>query len=107
MEGVFAGFVGKISDRTAIRRPSGRAFHNARCTCEVADVALFGGSGEYFTMCFKDGPHAAGRNPRPSNLSRDILQMRPYLGKICRKIDRNLAALAGCQIVDIDFPELS
>ncbi len=82
VEIVFAGRVGEIRDRLAVRRPRHTSVHGARAVRQVDDAAVLGGHGENIAVRRERRAHAVRRDRRIRNLLGHVNKVRTALREI-------------------------
>ncbi len=103
---VFAGLIGKISDRFSVRRPGRAAVGDAGRIRDVANIALFRGNRENFAVSFEDGANTGGRNRGVINVFRDFFEMGADFDEVGIDMDPNRLLAMSREIEQVERAEL-
>ena len=106
VQGIFAGFVGKVSDPLAVRRPRRVAFHHVCCVGQIARVAFFGRHADDLAARFKDGACARRRNRCVRHAIADFLKVRAHRQQVAVDANADRAGFAVLQVVKVNRAEL-
>ncbi len=106
VELVLAGSVGEVRHRFSIGRPGGAAFVRARGLGEVSRVALFRGHGHDLAPHLEDSSRSGRRDVGAPEKFRTFDVTRPGLLEIGRHADREIADLAGRDVIGVNCPGL-
>jgi hypothetical protein len=106
VESVLAGFVGQVSDRFAVGRPTRLALHDAGRIRKIAGVAFFCGYCEDLTPNGEGHTGGIRRKRREAQLFGDIDEARAQFGEVALNVNGDRLRFAGFEVVKVNAAEL-